>query len=318
MAVTISATHTVTVDSVTMLSDGVVELQLVGEDLPAWTAGAHIDIELPSGTVRQYSLCGDPADRERYTIAVLKEPNGRGGSREVHEAVHAGQQLKIRGPRNHFELGDHDGYLFIAGGIGITPILAMVRTVAAARKPWKLVYGGRTLSSMAYLDALDRVPGGEVKVVPQDTHGYPDLDGALSQAGTWHVYTCGPEPLLQAVDQATRRILGSGVLHFERFGADPDAVLEDDSDAPFRVELAQSGVTLDVGSRERLIDVVRRVVPTVPFSCEEGYCGSCETAVLAGVPLHRDSVLTPDEREANDTMMICVGRSKTPVLQLDI
>lgn len=310
--------HRVTLEVKTALTDEVVELQLVGDTLPPWEPGAHIDLVLPSGTVRQYSLCGDQADRGRYTVAVLRDPQSRGGSREVHDVLQAGDELTIRGPKNHFPLGDHDGYLFFAGGIGVTPLLAMARKVDAEGKPWRLIYGGRTRASMAYVDALQHLRNGRVDLVPQDTAGYPDLAGALSEAGTWHVYTCGPEPMLKAVDETTQRLLGPDVLHFERFGADPNAVIEDEHDASFEVELVRSGVTLPVPSHQRLIEVVRKVVPNVPFSCEEGYCGSCETAVLAGIPLHRDTVLTDEERAANDTMMICVGRSKTPVLQLDL
>lgn len=308
----------VTLEALSPVADGILELQLVADHLPAWEAGAHIDLVLPSGVVRQYSLCGDPLEHGRYTVSVLRDPQSRGGSQEIHEKLSAGQELVFRGPRNHFPLGNHDGYLFFAGGIGITPILAMARKVAAAGKPWRLVYGGRTISTMAYLEQLQSIENGRVDVVPQDTAGYPDIEGALGEAGTWHVYACGPEPMLRAIEEATVRILGADRLHFERFGADPDAVIATDEDESFEVELALTGVTLTVGPEDRLIDVVRTVVPNVPFSCEEGYCGSCETAVLCGTPLHRDQVLSADERASNDTMMICVGRSTSPVLTLDI
>jgi ferredoxin-NADP reductase len=303
------------------IAPGVAELTFAsraGNELPHWEPGAHVDLVLPSGTIRQYSLCGDPEDTRHYTVAVLLDPDSRGGSREVHEELQEGSAVTLRGPRNHFPLGDHEGYLFFAGGIGITPIYAMARQVACAGKPWRLVYGGRSLETMAYLEELERLPGGVLEIVPADTHGLPDIAGALMAAGDVHVYTCGPEPMLRAVEATTARVLGEEAMHFERFGADPNAVIATDTDQPFEVELAVTGTTLHVGADQRLIDVVRTVVPQVPFSCEEGYCGSCETGVLAGIPLHRDSVLTDEERACNDTMMICVGRAKCPKLTLDI
>jgi ferredoxin-NADP reductase len=313
--------HRVRLASKSVLTPGVVELELVTEDgssLPEWGPGAHIDLVLPSGTVRQYSLCGDPETVSAYKVAVLLDEKSRGGSKEVHADLDAGSLLTIKGPRNHFPLGEHDSYLFIAGGIGITPILAMARQVSAAGKRWHLVYGGRSLGTMAYLEEIEALEGGTIDIVPFDTRGIPDIKGALETAGDVHVYTCGPEPMLRAVEELTTSALGEEFLHLERFGADPSAAIDTAGDEGFEVELAVSGKTLRVGPKERLIDVVRGVVPNVPFSCEEGFCGSCETGVLAGIPLHRDQILTPDERACNDTMMICVGRSKSPKLTLDL
>lgn len=313
--------HQVRLAAKTMLTPGVVELELTTEDgssLPEWSPGAHVDVVLPSGTVRQYSLCGNPEAASTYKVAVLLDEKSRGGSMEIHADLETGALLTIRGPRNHFPLGEHDSYLFIAGGIGITPILAMARQVSAAGKRWRLVYGGRSIDTMAYLPEIQSLQGGEAEIVPADTKGIPDIKGALEAAGGAHVYTCGPEPMLRAVEDLTTSILGKDNLHLERFGADPNARIDTGDDDSFEVELAVTGKTLKVGAQERLIDVVRGVVPNVPFSCEEGFCGSCETGVLAGIPLHRDQILTEDERACNDTMMICVGRSKTPTLTLDI
>jgi ferredoxin-NADP reductase len=313
--------HKVRVAAKTTLATGVVELELAAEagGLPAWEPGAHIDLVLPSGTVRQYSLCGDPQQLSTYKVAVLLDEKGRGGSREVHESLDTDTVLSIRGPRNHFPLGEHDSYLFIAGGIGITPMLAMAREVAAAGKKWRLIYGGRSLETMAYLQDIAALEGGEVQLVPADTKGIPDIKGAVENAAGAHVYTCGPEPMLRVVEEHAKAILGEANFHFERFGADPNAVVADtESDNAFEVELATTGKTLTVAADQKLIDVVRSVVPSVPFSCEQGYCGSCETGVLAGIPLHRDQLLTEEERACNDTMMICVGRSKSPKLVLDI
>lgn len=313
--------HKVRLAAKTVVASGVVELELTsedGSDLPSWGPGAHIDVLLPSGTVRQYSLCGNPGTATTYVVSVLLDEKGRGGSREIHADLEIGSVLTIRGPRNHFPLGDHDAYLFLAGGIGITPILAMARQVSAAGKPWHLVYGGRSLDTMAYLSEIEALEGGSIDIVPADTRGIPDIKGALEAAGNAHVYTCGPEPMLRAVEELTTAILGKDHLHLERFGADPNATIDTAGDDSFEVELAATGKTLTVGANQRLIDVVRSVVPNVPFSCEEGFCGSCETGVLMGIPLHRDQILTEEERACNDTMMICVGRSKTPKLTLDI
>lgn len=300
------------------VADRVVELELSADDLPAWEPGAHIDLILPSGTMRQYSLCGDPTDAGSYTIAVLREVEGRGGSQEVHDRIVVGDALQIRGPRNHFPLVDAPRYLFVAGGIGVTALLPMARAVSAAGKDWRLVYAGRSLAAMAYAGELTALDPDRVELAPADSSSRVDVDALIESSPSEAVYTCGPERLLEAVSNSTTRVLGSQALHLERFGADPNVVLSDDSDEPFDVTLARSGVVLRVGARDRLINVVRKVVPGVPFSCEEGYCGSCESGVLAGIPLHRDSVLSDEERAANDTMMICVGRSKTPSLELDL
>jgi ferredoxin-NADP reductase len=303
---------------------GVVQITLAdpsGESLPAWTAGAHIDLELPSGLVRQYSLCGRPGDTGSYTVAVLREDAGRGGSAEVHDVVHRGSTVTIRGPRNHFELHPASAYLLLAGGIGVTPILAMARQAAENDTPWTVMYGGRSRSTMAFLTELAdlvAIGNGELVTVPQDELGLPDFASALRElpAGA-AVYACGPEPMLRAVEELSETFLAPGTLHLERFAA-KDGENVDAAGAQFDVELAQNGTTLTVGPDARLIDVVRTAVPNVPFSCEEGYCGSCETRVLGGVPDHRDQILSDGEREANDTMMICVGRSRTPKLVLDL
>jgi ferredoxin-NADP reductase len=315
-------------------SEGVLSLVLEhpdGSELPAWTPGAHIDVVLPSGTVRQYSLCSDPAEKTQYRIAVLNDPNSRGGSREIHETVRTGSLLPYRGPRNHFELEPAPHYLLIAGGIGITPILAMARQIAQGDAGLTVLYGGRTRPSMAFLDELAGL-GGTVSIIPKDECGYPDLDGAMAaaQAGT-AVYCCGPEPLIRAVEQACERHLGADAMHFERFGAAATpaageagsgaAGLKDigtaEGLAEFEVELKQSNRVLKVPADRTLLDIVRDANPSILFSCEEGFCGSCETKVLAGIPDHRDTILSKADREKNETMMLCVGRSKTPLLVLD-
>jgi ferredoxin-NADP reductase len=310
-------------------SDGVLSLVLEhpdGSELPAWTPGAHVDVVLPSGTVRQYSLCSDPMEKTQYRIAVLNDPNSRGGSREIHEAVRTGSLLPIRGPRNHFELEPAPHYLLIAGGIGITPILAMARQIAQGDAGLTVLYGGRTRPSMAFLDELAGL-GGTVSIIPKDECGYPDFDGAMAAAPTGTaVYCCGPEPLIRAVEQACKRHLGADAIHFERFGAPASPAAgdvgsqdtgTDEGLAEFEVELKKSNCVLKVPTDRTLLDVVRDANPSILFSCEEGFCGSCETKVLAGIPEHHDTILSKADREKNDTMMLCVGRSKTPLLVLD-
>ncbi|GLZ36546.1 ferredoxin [Actinokineospora sp. NBRC 105648] len=288
------------------MADGVVALDLVGPDLPAWSPGAHVDVVLRPDVVRQYSLCGDPGDLSRYRIAVLDEPAGRGGSRLVHE-LSEGDNLTIAPPRNNFELVDAPRHLFIAGGIGITPLIPMLATST----DWRLVYGGRTRSAMAFAEDLVARHGDRVALCPQDEVGLIDLAtelGAL-QPNT-AVYCCGPESLLAAVEQ----LCPSGSLHVERFSPKPTtgALL------PFEVELASTGQVFTIPADRTILEVFEQQGVPVSSSCEEGTCGTCETAVLDGTPDHRDSVLSPEEQAEGKCLMICVSRSHTPRLVLDV
>lgn len=288
-----------------------------GSPLDPWSPGAHLEFTLPSGVVRHYSLCGDPEDRSGYVVAVLEQSDGRGGSLEFHEHVTPGAVLSVRGPRNHFPLVEADSYLFIAGGIGITPILPMVRAVAKAGKEFRVLYGGRALTSMAFCDEV-RGYGAAAALVPEDTAGRIDIAGELAQCpvGT-QVYCCGPEPLLRAVEAACSGDSRLGGLHFERFGsAAPTPVVP--RGRSFEVELARTGVTIVVDEQSSILDRVLDVAPDQPWACREGYCGTCETKVISGEPEHGDDILSADERASNTVMMICVGRSRTPRLVLDI
>ncbi|WP_193043132.1 PDR/VanB family oxidoreductase [Mycolicibacterium baixiangningiae] len=280
-----------------------------GDLLPEWEPGAHVAVTLPSGLVRQYSLCGLPGDRRRYTIAVLLVADGRGGSREIHQNLRVGEVLEVGDPRNDFALEQATRYLFLAGGIGITPILTMMERVVAQSgpPPVRLIYGGRSRTSMPFLDRLGPLDG--IDVVPEDEVGLPDLAGAIADApaGT-HVYCCGPPAMLAAVQGA-----GEGrpdlPLHFERFTAGVREVPPSD-DGAFDVELVRSGVTVTVGPGTTVLDAVLEVAPDTPFSCTGGFCGTCETKVVSGDVDHRDDLLTEDERRANSTMMICVSRAR--------
>ena len=310
---------TLRVDARTTGAEGVVVLDLcdpAGADLPAWAPGAHVDLRLPDGLTRQYSLCGDPADRSRWRIAVLREPESRGGSAHVHDALVEGAVVEVRGPRNHFPRVPAPRYVFVAGGIGITPILPMIDAADAAGAEWELHYGGRSRRSMAFLQSLEEATGQRVTLHPQDEVGLIDLESLLGtpRPGTL-VYCCGPEPLLVAVEQ---RCAGwpEGSLHVERFA--PKDVGEPVLTGAFEVELALSGLSLTVPPEKSVLQVVEEAGIDVLSSCTEGTCGTCETTVLSGEVDHRDSLLTPAEQAVNDTMFICVSRAACPRLVLEL
>ncbi|MFJ7132509.1 cytochrome P450 [Streptomyces fungicidicus] len=297
----------------TEASDGVVALTLShpdGGELPPWKAGAHIDVHVPGGDgevrVRQYSLCSDPEDRTSYRVGVLREQDGRGGSAAVHDALTAGSRVTVSWPRNNFRLLPSPRYLFIAGGIGVTPVLPMIREAERAGAEWELVYGGRTQASMAFRDEL-AVHGGRVTVVPQDELGLIDLPGLLAEVreGTL-VYACGPEPLLRAVEENTAH-WPKNSLRLERFA--PKPVVRTVPDTPFEVEFAGSGTVVEVGADETILEAAEKAGLPVVSSCKTGTCGTCETPIVSGRADHRDSILTPSEQEADRTMLTCVSRA---------
>lgn len=299
-----------------MVADGVIALTLAdpsGDPLPPWSPGAHIDLVLADDLVRQYSLCGR-VEENTWRVAVLLAPDSRGGSVRVHQ-LRAGDRVRVRGPRNHFPLVDARSYIFLAGGIGITPLLPMISDVDARGRDWVLYYGGRTRNSMAFQDELAKY-GDRVRLVPQDEQGMIDLDGILGRPrpGTL-VYACGPEPMLKAAEQQCASWLPKS-LHLERFAADADQVQGDNH--AFEVVLDRSGTTLEVPADRSIIEILREAGVSVLVSCLEGICGTCETGVVAGEIDHRDSVLSDDEREAGDVMMICVSRCRSERLVLDL
>ncbi len=296
-------------------ADDVLSLRLHSPDgaaLPSWEPGAHIELALPSGRRRQYSLCGDPSDTRSYRIAVLQLPAGRGGSVEVHASARVGRLMTVQGPRNHFPLLPNPAYLFIAGGIGITAVLAMTARVAAAGGEWNLVYAGRRRTSMAFLDEVRALGPDRVDVVPGDERGRPDLDAIIGAAppGT-AVYCCGPDRLLHAVrERVTARPELS--LHVERFTGTAAS-----RGAAFQVELNRTGRVIDVPADRTVLHAVRDVLPSVAYGCEQGLCGGCRTTVLAGEPDHRDELLSNADR-ATGAMLICVSRARTERLILDL
>ncbi|MFG2969383.1 PDR/VanB family oxidoreductase [Streptomyces sp. NPDC048288] len=285
-----------------------------GHELPSWEPGAHVTVHLPTGIERQYSLCGDPGDRASYRIGVLREPDGRGGSAWMHARLHEGDDVTVTGPRNHFELVDRGtGHHFLAAGVGITPILPMVRHCEERGTDWRLTYLGRSRESMAFLDELAQLPGGRVHVHADDESGAADLGKLLASGDDDRlVYACGPEGLLRAVE-SVMAVRPPGALRVERFAPQESA-----PGRPFTVTFASSGVTAEVPADASILDVAQEHGIPVEYSCREGTCGTCETAVLGGRPDHRDSVLSPEERESGETMLICVSRSLTPGIELDL
>jgi ferredoxin-NADP reductase len=306
--------------SATEVARDVVSLALADPDrrpLPAWTPGAHLDLVLPSGLIRSYSLHGDPADSGTYRIAVLRVAGGRGGSVEMHTVAAPGLVLEARGPRNTFALGPAEHYLFLAGGIGVTPLLAMARDAARRGVGWTFVYGGRSLDRMAFADEIAGLPGGRLVLVPQNSAGLPDLAAAFAAAPAGsHAYCCGPGGMLDAAVATGKRVRPEVPVWLERFGAAAPA--PEAGDQPVEVTLARSGITLTVPAGVSILDAVRARRPGVLSNCEQGTCSACETVVLDGVPDHRDTVLTPRERAAGRHMMICVSRAISDRLVLDL
>ncbi|WP_028049056.1 PDR/VanB family oxidoreductase [Cellulomonas sp. URHD0024] len=296
------------------LVEGVLALDLAptnGRPLPPWTPGSHVDLLLPGGVERQYSLCGDPADRGSYRVAVLREPDGRGGSAFVHDVLAVGDTLRVRGPRNHFPFdpGGNQRTVFVAGGIGITPLLSMVQAADAAGADWSLHYAGRSRATMAFLDQLAGQPD-RVHVYAADEGRRLDV-ASLVDGPAGRVFCCGPRRLVDAVDALS---VNGWTVHTERFEARefgppvwPDA---------FDIELALSGSTLRVQPGESILDAVEDSGAVVVSSCRVGTCGSCETPVLEGSVEHRDSVIGPGG--AGQTMMICVSRAAGPSLVLEL
>jgi ferredoxin-NADP reductase/ferredoxin len=322
-----------------MVARDVLSLRLVRRDdqwsptLPAWRPGDHLDVVLPSGRVRQYSLCGDPSDRTGYRIAVRRMADGGGGSREVHE-LRPGIPLTGHGPRAAFPLLRAPRYLFLAGGIGITPILPMVRAVAATDADWRLVYAGRDRDLMPFLDELAELDtSGRVTIWSDAERGRPPTGTELlaeapgpDSAG----YLCGPPPMLAAARAALddrarpdglagpdgragvdRPEASVGALHVERF-APPPVV----GGRPFLVELAREGTRYTVPADRSVLSVLREHRPDLAYSCQQGFCGTCRTRVLAGEVEHRDHVLSASERTG--TMTVCVSRAKGDRLVLDL
>ncbi|OEV04594.1 PDR/VanB family oxidoreductase [Streptomyces oceani] len=305
----------------TPLAGGVVLLELSATDdaeLPRWGPGAHVELCLPSGLRRQYSLCGDPAARDTYTLGVLREETGRGGSAEVHDRLNVGDEIHSSPPRNHFPLVEAPDYVLLAGGIGITPLKAMAEELHRRGASWRLVYGGRNRRSMAFAELLTGRHPDRVTLVPEDEEGVPELTGIIETMSPGaRLYCCGPPPMLAAATTACERAGLTDRLHLERFTAAEDTP-DTSADTAFEVELRETGTSLTVAADQSLLEAVRAVRPDIDSSCQEGYCGTCETRVLDGRPEHRGTLMSPEEHEEEGTMLICVGRARSAKLVLEL
>ncbi len=286
-----------------------------GAELPAWEPGAHIDLRFANGVERQYSLCSDPGDRTAWRIAVLAESPSRGGSRYVHQTLRVGDPVTASAPINHFALAPADDYVFVAGGIGITPILPMLQEDTRRGVPWRLAYLGSAGERMAFLSST-QLAGGELLLVRGDVDDRLDLAAWIgAPSAETGVYACGPERMLDALEELSAG-WPRGVLHVERFQAKTFG--ESQGAESFEVVASRSDLVVTVDRGCSILEMLENAGIGVPSSCLEGVCGTCETAVVDGAPEHRDSILTPDERESNETMMICVSRSLGDRLVLDI
>ncbi|WP_039012060.1 PDR/VanB family oxidoreductase [Pseudomonas brassicacearum] len=291
-----------------------------GEPLPAFTAGAHIDVHLPGGLIRQYSLCNHPEERHRYLIGVLKDPTSRGGSRSLHELIQPGMRLYISEPRNLFALAPQARRsLLFAGGIGITPILCMAEHLAQSGAAFELHYCARARDRAAFVERLRQSPYADRVFLHFDEEPETLLDAARVLAAPGddvHLYVCGPGGFMQHVlDTAKNQGWQEACLHREYFAAAPTDTRADGS---FSVKLARSGQVFDVPTDRSVVQVLESHGIEIPISCEQGVCGTCLTRVLEGVPEHRDMFLTEAEQASNDQFTPCCSRSKTPVLVLDL
>ncbi|MFC9557863.1 PDR/VanB family oxidoreductase [Rhodococcus sp. NPDC056960] len=286
-----------------------------GRDLPEWEAGAHVDLTVGDGSIRQYSLCGDPRDRKYYRIGVLREAEGRGGSLYIHDELRVGALVEVGEPRNHFPFDPPAHIRFVAGGIGITPLIPMIREAERRGLDWNLTYGGRSRASMAFLDELDAT---RVAVQPADEVGLIDLDRALGDPrADVAVYTCGPAPLLDAIE-ARAESWPAGAIRLERFSAPASSAVDEGADAPFEVVAKRSGVTVSVPVGQSILATLDEAGVSTLSSCSEGICGACETPVVEGTPDHRDYVLSDEDKASGSCMMICVSRSSSTRIVLDI
>lgn len=298
------------------VADDTVALRLAaagGGPLPRWQPGAHLDLHLPSGRIRQYSLCGDPGDRLAYRIAVRRLPDGGGGSTEIHDALTTGTEVTAQGPRNAFPFAADRSVLLLAGGIGITPVLPMAAEAARRGLDWRLVHTGRTRASLPFGEVTPRLDPARVELLTDDEHGRPDAAALLARAPAGAaVYACGPGPMLDAV-RAAFDASPAASLHFERFTDTPVT-----DGRPFTVRLRRSGRVLTVPADRSALDVLRDADPATPYSCRRGFCGVCRQRVVSGTADHRDRRLTDAER-ADGQLLVCVSRApEGTCLELDL
>lgn len=316
-------TSVLRVDQINYEAEGILRYVLVdpsGADLEPFAAGAHVDVHLGDGVIRQYSLCGDPSDTRRYEIAVLKEKDGRGGSKRIHEDVRAGQEIEISAPRNHFPLADDaEHHLLLAGGIGVTPMIAMMHELERRGASYELHHCTRSPEATAFFSELKpRLESGAVHIHHDAGDPSQGLDIAAllreQKPGT-HLYYCGPTGFMEAVKAASQE-WPSGTVHFEYFTAPADSGADESANEAFQIKLSGTGEVFDVPADQSIVDVLRDNGYPVDTSCEDGYCGTCLTRVVEGAPEHRDVVL--DDEDRKQFMLICCSRSKSPMLVLDL
>ena len=321
-------TLSVRVHRIRTLAEGIREIELradAGDSLPAFTAGAHIDVQVPAPggavLVRQYSLAGDPADRSRYLIGVGLDASSRGGSAYLHHTLREGDALRIGAPRNHFPLKEEAGLSrLVAGGIGVTPLVAMARRLSALGRPWELFLCARTPERAAYLPELRALPGGRVVPVFDGVPGGRSIDFAAvfgDAPDDSHFYCCGPGSLMEAFEAAAQGVCADRV-HVEWFKPRAPVPPVEGVDRSFTVKLARQGIELTVPAGKSMLDAILEAGGHVPHSCCDGVCGTCETTVLDGIPDHRDSVLFGADAEANDRIIVCVSRARSATLTLDL
>jgi ferredoxin-NADP reductase len=298
-------------------ADGVISVELVAVDgapLPAWEPGAHIDITLPNRVMRQYSLCSDPNRLDTYRIAVVRERASRGGSEYIHSFLRIGQRVNISAPRNHFRLLGYPEYNFVAGGIGITPILAMVRYAERAGVPWRLFYTGKSLGQMSFVDELQEF-GDRVRLIPRDTSPRLSLPEVLASSSSGSaIYSCGPQSM---VDELVLMSETSTEVEIRTERFTPSAA-KDYVNSSHTLTLARSDLTISVPVEKTFLAALSDAGIKVPTSCANGICGTCEVRVLSGIPEHRDDVLTGADRKRTDCMYVCVSRAKTESVILDL
>ncbi|MCS0630171.1 PDR/VanB family oxidoreductase [Telluria mixta] len=317
------STFEVRVARKTREAEGICSYELVradGAPLPSFAAGAHVDVHLPNGLVRQYSLCNAPGETHRYVIAVLRDAASRGGSQAMHDDVDAGTVLTIGAPKNHFPLVDAARSLLLAGGIGVTPILAMSETLADNGAAFEMHYCARAPERAAFVERLGASRfAGQVHLHYDSGAEDQRLDLAAllaAPAPDTHLYVCGPQGFIDHVlDSARAHGWPAPQLHAEYFGA---AAVDTGDDRPFDVQLASSGKVVTIPAGRTVLKVLAEQGVDIPYSCEEGVCGTCLTRVLAGEPDHRDLYLTDEERAANDQFAPCCSRARSPLLVLDL
>lgn len=318
---TVSATLNLLVHAVRCEARDVLLIELRdpnGKPLPPFMAGAHLEVHLKDRMVRHYSLCNDPRETHRYCFGVGLARDSRGGSKLIHETLRVGQTLRLSLPRNNFPLAQSpEECVFVAGGIGITPIMSMIRTCLAEGRKWRLYYCTRNRVRTAFYEELMALPDKLVEFHFDDEQQGRLFDAAkmLDQvAADAHVYTCGPEPLMKAV-AAAGALRPAERMHFEWFSAAP---ADTSTDREFSLRLVRSGLELVVPPDRSILDVLEDYGVGVPWSCREGLCATCRTDVISGECDHRDSVLSEAERASNKSLLVCVSRARSPVLELDL